>query len=469
MTALAVLLVAAAALAWWGLHHAGTPEDYFTAGRRAGAWLVGVAGTAAAVSGWAFVGGPGLAVVAGAGSLWLIYSAPLTGALQCWAVGEPLVALTRSSGALTLPELLAARFSSAAVRAAVAVVVALGCVASLAVQAKAAAVLGEVFLGVPGIVAAGVVMLATTAYTAAGGMRAGLLADAFQGVLMGLVGLGMAVAAVTAAGGPTAVIATLSARRPELLGAFGSVPPARALAWYLLFCVGTCAQPHYLQKFLMLRATRDLRVLPGVLTGALAATLTVWVGVGLGGAALVASGAVSLGTPDDLTPRVMLHLGGPAVVMASAAVLAAMMSTAASFLNLAAAAVTRDLPAAVGRQPLSVTGARLATLVVAGAATAVALVSDRAVALLGIAGWGFFTAALLPALTLGLAWPGARPGAVVAAVATGALVDLPLELLRASLPTGLEPGLAGAAVGTLVLVLLSLIPRQDSRRVPPEH
>ena len=48
MTALAVLLVAAAALAWWGLHHAGTPEDYFTAGRRAGAWLVGVAGTAAA-------------------------------------------------------------------------------------------------------------------------------------------------------------------------------------------------------------------------------------------------------------------------------------------------------------------------------------------------------------------------------------------------------------------------------------
>ena len=38
----------------------------------AGAWLVGVAGTAAAVSAFTFVGGPGLFAVAGAGSLWII-------------------------------------------------------------------------------------------------------------------------------------------------------------------------------------------------------------------------------------------------------------------------------------------------------------------------------------------------------------------------------------------------------------
>jgi len=133
------------------------------------------------------------------------------------------------------------------------------------------------------------------------------------------------------------------------------------------------------------------------------------------------------------------------------------MSTAASLLNLAAAAVTRDLPAARRRRPLGVGWARGATACTALAATAVALASERAVALLGIAGWGFFTAALLPALLLGLAWGGATPAGLVAAVVVGGGVDLVLEAVRTGLPPGLEPGLAGAAVGVLVLVGVSRV------------
>jgi sodium/proline symporter/sodium/pantothenate symporter len=267
----------------------------------------------------------------------------------------------------------------------------------------------------------------------------------------------LAGAALAAAGGPSAAVATLAAARPELLGSFGSVPPPRALAWFILFCVGTCAQPHYLQKFFFLRSERELRILPAVLTGALAAMLAVWLGVGLAGAALIAEGRLAIASPDALTPAVMRLLGPWAVLLAGVAVLAALMSTTASFLNLAAAAVTRDLPAALGRRAGSIGAARVATVGVAVAAVALGVGSERTVALLGVAGWGFFTAALLPVFVLGLAWPGATGRGAVAAIVAGAAVDLGLEAVRSTLPPGLEPGLAGAAAGTIVLVSVSLL------------
>ncbi len=456
MTVLAALLVLAAAAAWWGARRARSASDYFAAGHRGGAWLVGIAGTAAAVSAFTYVGGPGLFLVAGAGSLWIILSAPLTGALQCWAVGERVVELVRRHGVLTPTELIGARFGPAA-RAVAALVVVLGCVASGAVQAKAAAVLGETLLRVPGVAAAVVAILATTLYTAAGGMRAGLLADAVQGGVMAAVAVILAGAALAAAGGPAAALATLERARPELLGAFGSVPPARALAWYMLFCLGTLAQPHYVQKFFFLRSPAELRRLPAVLTGALAAMLAVWLGVGLAGAALVAQGRLAVLRPDALTPAVMRLLGPWAMLLAGIAVLAALMSTAASFLNLSAAALTRDLPAALGRPAGGMTAARVATVAVGAAAVALGVQSERTIALLGVAGWGFFTAALLPVFTVGLAWPKATGRAAAVGMLAGAVVDLGLEAMRAQLPPGLEPGLAGAAAGTLVLVLFSVL------------
>ncbi len=454
MTILALVVVLAAAVAWWGARRVRDATDYFAAGGQAGAWLVGVAGTAAAVSAFAFVGGPGLFAVVGVGSLWITFSAPLTGALQCWAVGEPAVEAARRHGVLTPQELIGARFGHAA-RGIGGALIVIGCVANLAVQARAAAVLGENFLKVPGALAAGVALLATTAYTALGGMRSGLLADAVQGATMAVLALLLAGAALAAAGGPAAALETVRHTSPALLGSFGAVPASRALAWFLLFCVGTCAQPHYIQKFFFLRSREQLRKLPAVLTLALAVTLSVWLAVGLAGSALTARGAVTLARPDDLAPRTMALLGPWAELAAGVVVLAALMSTAASFLNLGAAAVTRDLPSALGKPVRGLTAARVTTVVLALAAAGLGAASGRTVALLAIMGWGFFTAAFLPVFTVGLAWKGAGPRGAAFGMLAGAATDIALECVRAHLPAGLEPGLAGAAVGMLVLVMAS--------------
>ena len=152
----------------------------------------------------------------------------------------------------------------------------------------------------------------------------------------------------------------------------------------------------------------------------------------------------------------MRLLGPWAVLLAGIAVLAALMSTTASFLNLAAAALTRDLPASLGRPAGSVATARAATVAIGAAAVLLGVQSERTIAILGVAGWGFFTAALLPVFTVGLAWPRTTGAAAAAAMATGAAVDLALEAFRSQLPPGLEPGLAGAALATLVLILVSV-------------
>lgn len=458
-------VVAILVLAVWGLRVAHSDRSFFVASRTAGALLAGLGGTAAGLSAFVFVGGPGLFARLGVASLWVILSAPVTAALQCWTVGERLVESARRHGCLTLPDVVASRFGDGWPRGLAAAAIAVGATATLAVQIAGCAVIGETLLGLPGWQVAAMAIAATTAYAAAGGMRAGLLAEAVQGAVMAVAAVGLAAAALHAAGGVRRAVSVLESARPELLDAFGSAGASSSLGLLLLFGLGTCAQPHYLQKFLLVRDRASLRWMPAVMTGALVAVLTVWVGVGLGGTVLWLEGVIDVGDPDAIAPAVIASLGSPMLKSAAViAVIAAVMSTAASLLNLVAAAVTRDLPRAIGRVPGSgLTAPRVATVATAVAATLLALSTTRSVALLGVLGWGCATASLLPVMTLGLGWRGATRRGACAAMVVGPAVQLSLEWARAVSVAGphWEPGLTGAAIGFLTLVVVS---RTDARR-----
>jgi len=454
---LAAIGVGVVILSVWGGKTARNSLAYFAASRKAGPILAGLGGTAAGLSAFVFIGGPGLFSSIGIASLWLILSAPLTGALQCWVVGEPIVNLARKHRCVTVPDLLAARFGDGLPRGLAAAAIILGGVATLAVQVKGVAVIGEIVFGLPGWLLAAGVLVATTAYTTAGGMRAGLLAEAFQGLLMGGIAVILAAVALAHAGGPVSALATLHNHRPELLSAWGSIGPMTALAWFLLFGLGTCAQPHYLQKFLLLKNRAALRWMPAVMTLALLSVLTVWIGLGLGGTALAIQGQIDVPTPDSLVPSYLSSLAPWLMVAALVAVTAAVMSTAASLLNLVAGALSHDLPLAIGRKPSpGLTTARWATVLAAAVALGLGLSVHRTVALLGVLGWGTFTAALLPAVVLGLNWSGTARRGAIAGMIIGPLVQLGLEALhwRGAMTTW-EPGLTGAAGGTIVMVLLS--------------
>lgn len=420
---------------------------FLAADHQAGAVLAGLAGTAMGLSAFVFVGGPALYTQLGAGAFWLILSAPFTGVLQCWVVGGFI--LQQNPRPLTVPELLAARLGPAA-RVTAALLLALGCLAALAVQARAVAVLAEGLGGGNGKAWAFAVFFATAAYMAAGGMRAGVWVDAVQGVIMGVVAVALAASALLHA--RDAIGGLLTTASPWL-SSFGKASPSQALAWYLLFCVGTLAQPHYLQKFFLLRSREELRRFPWVLTVSLMAVLTVWVGVGLAALALVHQGQLPA-SGDAVVPLLLRRLGPTAVLAAAVGCLAAIMSTVASFCNLLSASLTYDLPQALGRAGWSLAWSRVVTLAAGLLGTLLGVESGRSVAFLGVLGWGFFTASLLPAV-LAARFSLGTPRSVIAAMVLGAGVCAGLELFRSQLPLGVEPGLLGASLGLLCVVLSS--------------
>lgn len=444
MNAVTLLLLVAlgmgAALVRRRLSHAA----FFAADHRASAWLAGLAGTAIGLSAFTFVGGPALVAEKGFGALWMILPAPFTGVLQCWVLGGWLV--NRQRRALTLPSVLREDYGDA-VQGTAAVLVGLGCLAGVAVQAKAVAVLSETLLGGSGKLWAVWVLLATVAYLAAGGMGTAVWVDALFGLGMGVVALVLTALALHHAHAIGA-LATLWQSGKAYLGFFGQVPPAQALAWYSLFTLGTLAQPHYLQKFLFLRSARELSQLPFTLTASLMTVLTVWVGVGVAALALVTSGSLPAGG-DQVVPLLLQRLGKGAVTATVLACFFAIMSTVATLLNMLVAAVAYDLPLAFGRAPWSVTASRALTVIGGMAGTGLGLASSRTVALLGLLGWGFFTAALLPAVLLARLRLGTSRG-MIGAMVTGGGFCLLLETVRDHLTPGMEPGLLGAALGLLV-------------------
>ena len=132
---------------------------------------------------------------------------------------------------------------------------------------------------------------------------------------------------------------------PEFLEPLGTVPVFTAFGFFFVFGIGVLGQPHMLHKFYMLDDARKLRWMPLILGGSQAACVLIWVGIGLAVPALVAQGRLEpLVRPDDAAPLFLLRFApGLLAGTAVAGILAAIMSTADSFLNIGAAALVRDL------------------------------------------------------------------------------------------------------------------------------
>jgi Na+/proline symporter len=210
-------------------------------------------------------------------------------------------------------------------------------------------------------------------------------------------------------------------------------------------------------KYYMLKDPLQLRWYPLLKTLGLILVLLLYFGVGVGVKSLVAKGSLApLAAPDAATPTFLLRFT-PVLLAALvfSGVAAATMSAVNSFINIAAAVVTHDLPIAFGRKVGNeLKWGRVATAVLAIAAAVLAQFSGSMVAFLGIFGWGLFACTLVPALAIGLNWEGATREGAIASIATGLVVTLSFETLAFfkvySFP-------AGVTVSGLSLVLSILV------------
>ena len=479
------------AIGLWAARRTRSAKDFFIAGQSIGLLVTGFATMSAAFSGFVFVGGPGLTYRMGVASLFICIPVGFTAGLLCWVVAKRLRLLSEVREVYTVPDALLCRFGGRWASGLAALAVLLGTVAYLGAQLQALGILIESIFGTREVlgswslaVAMGIGLAVIVAYSVAGGMVAGVYTDLVQGVLMMVAAAGVFVYALRAGGGFAGMaqaIAGSEAFGPAFLDPLGNVPVVTAMGFFFVFAVGTLGQPQMLHKFYMLDDPRKLKWLPLVLGTSQTVCILIWLGVGLAVPALVARGSLEpLTKADDASPLFLLHFVPEALAgLVFAGILAAIMSTADSFVNIGSAALVRDLPRAFGREPRQeLAPARAAVLLVAVAAAIFAFLYGDLVALLGTFAFGTFGAALAPALAVGLNWKGVTRQGAVASIATGLVLNLSLEFLtrqtffswlpKAPLPAGVLPGAVSLAASFAVLFLVSWATANRPGNVVPE-
>jgi Na+/proline symporter len=316
-------------------------------------------------------------------------------------------------------------------------------------------------LDLPVAMALGLAVLAF--YSVAGGMVAAVYTDVFQGLLMTIAAISIAWYAVDSGGSLTQITTTLWETDPALMSPFGTMGPLAALSWYILGAVGICGQPHMITKYLMLGDIAKLRWSAAASIVTYAPMTLIWLTVGIAMRALVETGAEApLDSPDLATPVFLLRHTPPLVSgLAFAGLLAAIMSTADSFLNLGAGAVVRDLAIAWRGRPLEreLLWSRVATAAVLVVSAAFALYMESLTALLGTFAAGTFAAAIMPSVAIGMNWKRATAGACVASIVVSLVINLTFELLSRNgislLPPGLLVGVVSLFVSIVVFVAVS--------------
>ena len=470
IVAVAVLYAAiCGAIAIWAARRTRTADDFFVAGRGIGLWTMTLAAMAATLSGFIFIGGPGLLYSAGIGALFISLSASITTPLSAWMLARRMRLLREVRHVVTVPDAVGARYRSPAAQGICAVAILIATVGYIATNLLALGLVLQAIFAIP--LTAGVLIgtAVVLAYSATGGILAGVYTDVFQGTVKAVASLLVFAAVLRGGGGLAGISRTILAHDPGFLGPWGKLTPLAALSFFLVFGLGTLGQPQVITKYYMLKDPRQLRWYPLLMTVVLIVTLLLFFGIGLGVKAAVLSGAMpALATQDDATPAFLLHQASPllaAIVFSGIA--AAIMGTVNAFLSVGAAAVTHDLPVALGRKvgnELRV--GRVTTVVIAMIAAIVALLSGKAVAFLGIFGWGLFASTLVPSLAIGLNWPGATRAGAIASISVGLVVTLVFETLGYlkvyTFPAGVTASGLALVLSLLTFFVVSWVTRAQS-------
>ncbi|MDB4880789.1 MAG: putative sodium/proline symporter [Gemmatimonadetes bacterium] len=440
-----VYFLIVAAIATWATRLTRSASDFFVAGAGVGLWTLAIAKMAATLSGFAFIGGPGLVYTIGIGAVFIILPGALSNALGAWVLAKKMRLLGEARGLFTVPDAIGARYRSPVAQGLSAAAVLIAVVGYIATNLLALGLVIDAIFGTGLPLGIWIGTAVILAYSVAGGILAGIYTDVFQGSVMALASLIVFVFALKSGGGMSSISHTIMAADAEFLGPWGRIGPIAAISFFFVFGVGSLGQPHVVHKFYMLRDPRQLKWYPLLMTVALAVTQLLYVSVGIAMRSLVSSGALpALGTADQATPTFLLHYTPTLVAgLVFSGVAAAIMATVNSFMSVGAAALTHDIPVALGRRVGDeLRWGRVSTVALAVAAAGVAQASGTLVAFLGIFGWGLFASTIVPSLAIGLNWAGATKAGAIASIVTGLVVTLVGETLGYfkvfSIPTGVS-------------------------------
>lgn len=457
----------------WANTRMKSSKEFLVAGQSLGFFVMAIASFSSIQSGWGMIGVTGTTSSWGLGALMFAVAGPLAFGLTWFLLGGKLRAIARKHDAFSIPDLIRVRYQNRGVTLWMSIALVVGAVGYMTAQVVAAGFVTALLLGIDFATALVIGAVIVGLYTIAGGMLAAVWTDLVQGLLMIALSVGVFFLAVGIGGGWSSTLGTLNQLAPEILQLDGVRSGAWVVANTMMIVLGMIGQPQLIHKFLMLKSAKELRWGALVASIGYGATTLFSLGIGLAARSEILQGRMAEPTSlDDVANSFLNQYMHPVVTaLALTALLAAIMSSASSFITIGASALTRDLLGSFGitlRREL--TWNRVASAVIVLLSVVVALFLDQIIYLLGAIGWAAFAAAILGPIVLGLYWRRGTAKGALAAIITSLMLNIGLTIVTSegwwTPPTGFFSGHAVIAVGLVVYVVVSFLTqnREDQAR-----
>ena len=450
----------------------GFVKEYFIGNRALGGFVLAMTTIATYGSVSSFVGGPGQAWLVGWGWVYMAVVQVTALVLLYGILGKKMALVSRKLDAVTVIDVIRARYSSNALANVSAVVVVLFFAATMVAQFVGGAKLFEAVTGYSYLVGLVLFGVAVVLFTTIGGFRGVAVTDAICGVAM-LIGIFVLAAGIlTAGGGYENIMDTIRANRPEMLEPFGggSMPATLYFTQWLLVGIFTFVLPQSAVRCMGFKNTKALHgamIMGTVIIGLMMIGVT---SLGVLSAGVLTGDLASYGgSVDNIIPQAIAQtlppwLAGVAII----GPIAASISTVSSLLIASSSAIIKDVylhhRESTGKKPTERTIARSSqavTLCVGAIVFVLAIVPPDVIWKINMFAFGGLETAFFWVLVCGLFWKRAgKWGALLSMIGGAASYCLCMALGFKVM--GLHQIVIGITVAGVLMVVGSLLGRCDA-------
>ncbi|GEM76641.1 sodium/pantothenate symporter [Vibrio sagamiensis] len=344
---LALYLFAVFALALYSRRHKKKSNDFLTehliGNRSMGGFVLAMTLAATYASASSFIGGPGAAYQMGLGWVLLAMIQLPAAWLTLGVLGKKFAIEARRHNAITLNDMLYARYQNRAVVIFASLALLLAFFATMVVQFIGGARLLQTVTGLSYTQGLMIFSLTVGLYTTIGGFRAVVMTDTLQGIMMIIGTVALLYGIVQAGGSVGELIQGLHTIDPALISPYGPnqfLNQPMMLSFWILVCFGVIGLPHAAVRCISYQSSASLH--RGMVISTIMVAFLMF-GMHLAGA-LGRAIVPDIASPDQIMPTLMITVLSPIVAgLFLAGPMAAIMSTIDSQLIQASATLLKDL------------------------------------------------------------------------------------------------------------------------------
>ncbi len=444
-------------------------KQYFLGGRSLNSWVAAMSAQAADMSGWLLMGLPAAAYISGVSASWIAIGLAVGTYLNWKIIAQRLRQFSSHMGdAITIPQYFQNRFltSSRAIRVIPALVIFIFFLIYTASAFNAQAKVFEYLFSMEYTLALTIGVVVILIYTFLGGFMAACWTDLFQGFLMLFAMMIVPICAFYVT--PDLTFGVMSAHNSgtylNLFNFESENITAITIISYFAWGLGYLGMPHILVRFMAIRSSDMIKKARRIAMVWVVLTLFSAIVIGVVGYFYLASKGVIYPNKSaaeivfiDTVTR-LVPCGFVAGILLSA-VLAAIMSTAASQLLVTASTITNDFyklllrPNATNKELMIIS--RFAVFLTVLLAYTLALNPENSVMSLVAYAWAGFGASFGPVILLSLFWKYLTLKGAYTGIISGAVIVLLWENILILKNSGIYSILPAFFISLILAIIVS--------------